>query len=100
MVLLEPLLRRTLFLQEVLVDLGLEKVSVERARAEDYARQRPEHDVAVARAVAPIGTLAGWALPLVHPAGSLLAMKGATASEELLAAAPHSIGSAASTVRS
>jgi 16S rRNA (guanine527-N7)-methyltransferase len=40
-------------------------------------------DVVVARAVAPLDRLAGWALPLLRPGGRLLALKGATAAQEL-----------------
>ena len=41
-----------------------------------------------ARAVAPLDRLAGWCLPLVAPGGSLLALKGDRADEELAAAVP------------
>jgi 16S rRNA (guanine527-N7)-methyltransferase len=67
----------------VLGELGLE-VSVCRGRAED-PQVRGElggKDVVTARAVAPLGRLAGWCLPLVAPGGRLLAVKGATAEEE------------------
>jgi 16S rRNA (guanine527-N7)-methyltransferase len=81
--LLEPLLRRSSFLAEVVDDLGLMAVTVVRARAEDYARERPEHGTVIARAVAPLGRLAGWCLPLVRPGGQLLAIKGDGAVTEL-----------------
>jgi 16S rRNA (guanine527-N7)-methyltransferase len=87
-VLLEPLLRRDTFLREVVSALDLTQVTVVRARAEEYAHERPAHDVVVARAVAPIDRLAGWALPLLRPGGELLALKGATAATEVAAAAP------------
>ena len=87
-VLLEPLLRRETFLREVVTDLALPQVTVVRGRAEDYARERPGHDVVVARAVAPIDRLAGWALPLLRPGGTLLALKGASAADDLAAATP------------
>jgi len=86
-VLLEPLLRRATFLEEVVADLELPGVTVVRARAEDYARQAPGHDVVVARAVAPLDRLIGWAMPLLRPGGVLLAQKGAGAADELAAAA-------------
>lgn len=86
-VLLEPLLRRTTFLQEVVDDLGLGNVTVVRARAEEYARSAPGHDVVVARAVAPLSRLVGWALPLLRPGGLLLALKGESAAAELTDAA-------------
>lgn len=83
-VLVEPLARRVDWLVEVLDDLELD-VRVERGRAEEAAvRRRWEGaDVATARAVAPLGRLAGWALPLLRPGGRLLAVKGATASAEI-----------------
>ena len=87
MVLLEPLLRRATFLEEVVDDLELTRVTVVRARAEEYAGSKPGHDVVVARAVAPLDRLAGWAMPLLRPGGLLLAQKGAAAAAELAAAA-------------
>jgi 16S rRNA (guanine527-N7)-methyltransferase len=88
-VLLEPLLRRSTFLQEVIDDLDLNNVRVVRDRAEDYANTAPAHDVVVARAGAPRSRLLGWALPLVRPGGSVVALKGQKAAEELAEAAPH-----------
>lgn len=85
-VLLEPLLRRATFLEEVVADLGLTAVTVVRGRAEEYGQQQPQHTAVVARAVAPLDRLAGWALPLLRPGGVLLAQKGAAAPEELAAA--------------
>lgn len=79
-VLLEPLLRRSTFLSEVVADLGLDHVTVVRARAEEVAGSG--YDVAVARAVAPLDRLAGWCLPLLRPGGRLLALKGDRAEEE------------------
>jgi 16S rRNA (guanine527-N7)-methyltransferase len=81
--LLEPLLRRSDFLHEVVDDLGLVQVDVVRARAEDYGRTRPSHDTVVARAVAPLPRLLSWALPLLRPGGALLALKGDSAATEL-----------------
>ena len=87
-VLLEPLLRRATFLEEVVADLELPTVTVVRARAEDYGKTDPRHDVVVARAVAPLDRLVGWAMPLLRPGGVLLAQKGSAASGELEAARP------------
>ena len=81
--LVEPLLRRTVFLEEAVSELGLTQVSVVRARAEERATSSPSVDLVTARAVAPLGRLAGWCLPLLKPGGVLLALKGATAAEEL-----------------
>jgi 16S rRNA (guanine527-N7)-methyltransferase len=85
-VLLEPLLRRTTFLTEVVGDLDLRNVVVVRDRAEHYAEDASGHDAVVARAVAPLPTLLEWALPLVRPGGQVLALKGQNAHEELAAA--------------
>lgn len=82
MVLLEPQLRRTRFLGECVTELGLGNVTVIRGRAEEHAG-RMSADSVVARAVAPLERLAGWALPLLRPGGQLLAMKGETARTEL-----------------
>ncbi|HWH28117.1 MAG TPA: 16S rRNA (guanine(527)-N(7))-methyltransferase RsmG [Mycobacteriales bacterium] len=86
-VLLEPLLRRASFLSEVVEALALPHVEVRRGRAEEVAGALAA-DVVVARAVAPLARLAGWALPLLRPGGRLLAMKGRTADAELAEAGP------------
>lgn len=80
--LLEPLLRRVEWLQEVVDDLELQQVTVRRGRAEEYAG-RLGADVVTARAVASLDVLAGWCLPLLRSGGMLLAVKGRTAGEEL-----------------
>jgi len=81
--LLEPLLRRTNFLQEVVELLGLDHVSVVRGRAEEVLGSLPPVHVVTARAVAPLDRLAGWGVPLLRPYGEMLALKGDTAEEEL-----------------
>jgi 16S rRNA (guanine527-N7)-methyltransferase len=82
MTLLEPLLRRVAWLEEVIDDLGLTQVSVTRGRAEEYAG-RVGADVVVVRAVAPLGVLAQWCLPLLRQGGELVAVKGRRAAEEI-----------------
>lgn len=85
--LLEPLLRRTNFLTEVVELLGLDHVTVVRGRAEEVmGKLQPVH-VVTARAVAPLDRLATWGIPLLRPYGEMLALKGDTAEEELKAAA-------------
>ncbi|MTE19997.1 16S rRNA (guanine(527)-N(7))-methyltransferase RsmG [Streptomyces sp. TRM43335] len=84
--LLEPLLRRTTFLQEAVELLGLDHVSVVRGRAEEVLGSLPPVHVVTARAVAPLDRLAGWGVPLLRPYGEMLALKGDTAEEELKAA--------------
>jgi len=83
--LLEPMLRRVTFLEECVQALGLQNAQVLRGRAEDLAGQLSA-DVVAARAVAPLDRLAALALGLVRPSGTVLAIKGATALEEVAAA--------------
>jgi 16S rRNA (guanine527-N7)-methyltransferase len=85
--LLEPLLRRTVFLRECVDMLGLPGVEVCRMRAEEVAGELAA-DIVVARAVAPLDRLARWALPLLRPGGELLALKGERAAMELSEAEP------------
>ena len=87
MTLVEPLLRRTTFLEEVVAELGLETVTVERGRA-DALHGKAQFDVVTSRAVAPLGRLLEWSMPLVAPAGSLVAMKGRSVADEVLEARP------------
>jgi len=84
--LVEPLLRRSAFLHEVIDELGLQKVEVLRARAEELHGRR-SFDVVTSRAVAPLPKLLRWSLPLVAPGGQVLAMKGGSAAAELHQAA-------------
>ena len=98
--LVEPLLRRTGFLDEVVRELGLgDRVEVVRGRAEELHGRR-SFAVVTARAVAPLERLARWCLPLVEPAGELIALKGVTASAEVAEATPalRSLGCAAPVV--
>jgi 16S rRNA (guanine527-N7)-methyltransferase len=83
-VLLEPLLRRSEFLAEVVNELGL-AVEVVRGRAEEPAvRGRfGERDAAVSRAVAALDKLTKWSMPLLRAGGRMLAIKGERASEEV-----------------
>ncbi|WP_239075258.1 16S rRNA (guanine(527)-N(7))-methyltransferase RsmG [Planosporangium flavigriseum] len=81
--LVEPLARRTAFLSEVVSDLGLDNVTVARVRAEDAVGTLPAADVVTARAVAPLDRLAAWCLPLARVGGRVLALKGATAADEV-----------------
>jgi len=83
--LVEPLARRTAFLSETVTALGLEStVTVVRGRAEDVVDGPPAGaDVVTARAVAPLDRLAGWCLPLAAIGGRLLALKGASAADEV-----------------
>ena len=82
-ILVEPLARRTAFLDEAVSALGLSsQVEVKRGRAEEFVG-RLYADFVTARAVAPLDRLAGWCLPLAQTGGRMLAMKGASAAEEI-----------------
>jgi 16S rRNA (guanine527-N7)-methyltransferase len=85
--LLEPMARRVAFLAECVSELGLGNVAVHRGRAEDLAGQLAA-DVVTARAVAPLDRLAGLALGLTRPGGTVLAIKGAGAEQEVARAGP------------
>ncbi|WP_375482844.1 16S rRNA (guanine(527)-N(7))-methyltransferase RsmG [uncultured Mycobacterium sp.] len=84
-VLVEPMLRRSQFLQSVVSELGL-PVDVIRGRAEEQAvldRFGGCMDAAVSRAVAALDKLTRWSLPLLRPGGRVLAIKGESAREEV-----------------
>ena len=85
--LVEPLLRRTTFLEEVVAELELTNVQVVRGRAEALHGHRT-FAVVTSRAVAPLDRLLQWSMALVAPEGALVAMKGAAVTEEIEAAAP------------
>lgn len=83
--LVEPLLRRSLFLEEAVEALGLARVRVVRARAEELHGEN-RFSVVTSRAVAPLGRLLDWSMPLVAPGGALVAMKGSSVRDEIEAA--------------
>lgn len=80
--LVEPQLRRTTFLAEVVVRLGLSNVEVVRARAEDLHGTR-DFTVVTSRAVAPLPKLLDWSMPLVREGGALVAIKGSSVHRQL-----------------
>ncbi|MGY5036820.1 16S rRNA (guanine(527)-N(7))-methyltransferase RsmG, partial [Streptomyces sp. 900116325] len=83
--LVEPLLRRSVYLQEIVDDIGLDNVRVVRGRAEEpgVVKEVGGADVVTSRAVAPLEKLARWSLPLVRVGGRMLALKGSSAAEEI-----------------
>lgn len=79
--LIEPLLRRSSFLVDVVGELGLAgRVTVVRARAEDVT---VDFDVVTARAVARLEKLVPWTMPLTRVGGWVVALKGAGAAAEV-----------------
>lgn len=83
--LIEPMERRTTWLNDQIVSLGLSNVTVTRARAEELHSQH-RFDQVTARAVSAFRTLIPLTAPLLHPGGELVLMKGARAEEEVLGA--------------
>jgi 16S rRNA (guanine527-N7)-methyltransferase len=86
-VLLEPMLRRVVFLNECVQSLELPNVQVLRGRAEDMSGDL-QADVATARAVASLDRLLLWSSGVLRPGGTLLAIKGSNAEAELADANP------------
>ncbi|MGV0731321.1 16S rRNA (guanine(527)-N(7))-methyltransferase RsmG [Mycolicibacter sinensis] len=85
LVLVEPLLRRSDFLREVVGELRLKNVDVVRGRAEDRSVRDSvgERDAVVSRAVASLDKIGRWSLPLLRRGGRMLAMKGERAQAEV-----------------
>ncbi len=82
--LLEPTKKRSKFLERVVSDLLLSRVTIVNERAEVYAASyRETFDLVLARAVAPLNILLELAAPLVKPQGYIMAYKGVQAASEL-----------------
>ena len=78
-------MKRYNYLNEVVEELGLDNVTVLRGRAEEGPIKKAVAgaDVVTSRAVAPLGKLAKWSLPLVRKGGEMIALKGSSVHEEL-----------------
>lgn len=85
--LVEPTMKRVIFLNEVKDALGLKNVHCVNERAEDFVKvYRESFDFVCARAVANLNVLSELCLPLVRLGGVFLTMKGASGQEELIQA--------------
>ena len=84
--LVEPMERRTAWLEEQVQALRLENVTVCRARAQE-APYAEAADQVTARAVSALKTLIPLVAPLAKPGGELVLMKGASAAREIEEAA-------------
>jgi len=76
--LVESKRKRALFLRKVVEELALKEVQVIWARAEEVATDTAHRDIydwALARAVADLPTLLGYAFPLLREEGGLIAYK-------------------------
>lgn len=82
--LIEPLLRRSEFLREVVEELEVDATIV-RGRAEEPAvrKRAGEMDAVVSRAVASLDKLTKWSMPLLRSDGRMLAIKGERAEDEI-----------------
>ncbi len=78
--LLEPLERRTRFLQMAVDELQVPNVRVVRGRAQDFHEKFPR---VTARAVAKTSTLLTWLGPLVAAGGQMVLIKGERAEAEV-----------------
>ncbi len=84
--LVEARAKRARFLEYMVGVLGLGDLEVAHIRAEDLGQKdgfREKFDRAVARAVAPMATLAEYCLPLLRVGGLMLAWKGPRVVEEM-----------------
>lgn len=84
-ILVEPLERRCVFLQEMIARFRLAP-RVELRRGKAHLIKPCAADVVTSRAVAALDALAGWSFPHLKIGGRLLALKGERAAEELAAA--------------
>lgn len=85
-VLLDSLNKRIKFINEVINELNLEKITTIHGRAEDYAQNieyREKFDFCVSRAVANLATLSEYCLPFVKVDGKFISYKSGEIDNEL-----------------
>lgn len=85
----DALMKRLRFLDEVIEKLGLSDIETVHGRAEDLGhdkRFRAQYDLATARAVANLSTLAEYDLPFVKTGGYFIPYKSGSAQDETKAA--------------
>jgi len=78
--LIEPMERRSDWLKQMVAELELSNVSVNRARAEEVG---DVFDVVTARAVSALPKLLKMCVPLTRHGGEIIALKGSKAGEEI-----------------
>ncbi len=82
--LVEPLLRRSDFLREVVAELEVGRDGRPGAGRRSAVREQVgEMDAVVSRAVASLDKLTRWSMPLLRPGGHMLAIKGERAEDEV-----------------
>ena len=85
-VLLDSLNKRIKFLDAVIDELEIKKISTIHGRAEDFARKeeyREKFDLCVSRAVANLSTLSEYCLPYVKRDGFFISYKSGNIEEEI-----------------
>ena len=83
--LIEPTLKRCVFLEDMVKLLKLENVKVLNKRAEEM-NLRERYDVCTSRAVAKLSVLLELSVPLLKVGGKMIAMKGPSAEDEIIEA--------------
>lgn len=76
--------KKTRFLTQVKMELGINNVTVMNERVEKHAHQG-EYDHVISRAFASLQDMINWTLPLPKETGNFLAMKGVYPSDEIAA---------------
>lgn len=76
--------KKTRFLTQCVLELGLDNVEVVHARAEDFHPEQPFRQI-TSRAFTALENLVNWCEPLLAPDGHFLAMKGQFPEDELAA---------------
>ncbi|MDF2589223.1 MAG: rRNA m(7)G-527 methyltransferase [Anaerocolumna sp.] len=104
-VLIDSLNKRVNFLNEVITELGLKKISALHGRAEDYGHKiefRESFDLCVSRAVAKLSTLSEYCMPYVKVNGFFIPYKAGNIEAELdeSKAAMHVLGGKVESVNS
>ena len=83
--LLDSLNKRIKFLDSVINELGLDKISTIHGRAEDIGRDenyREKYDLCVSRAVANLSTLSEYCVPFIRKGGTFISYKSEFSEEE------------------
>ena len=83
---LDSLNKRLKFLDQVIEELGLERIETVHGRAEDGARKaqyREQYDLSVSRAVSRLASLCEYCMPYVREGGCFVSYKSGKAAEEI-----------------
>lgn len=79
--LLDSLLKRVKYLNEIIKELELREIKAIHTRAEDYQKNNIKFDIVTSRAVARLPKLLEYSLPFVDDNGSFIAMKASVEEE-------------------